>query len=262
MRKTPLEKEWQAFLKKEQQFITSKQQSSVNVYSALDKYIPTKLQETLNLAFFKGFQTIFEKGDCVLNKILSEQQHTDEYRANEYSVFANQNKKNIKAFSKKANHTNSGNMLLSGVEGVGLGLLGIGLPDIPIFIGMILKSIYQIAIDFGFEYSTPRERIFILRVIEASLLSGESFLQLNSKIDRIIQQDEAKPTEQDFEEQIRYTADALSQELLYAKFVQGLPIVGAVGGMSNIGCMYKITKYASLKYNKRFLKRKEIINTL
>lgn len=39
--------------------------------------------------------------------------------------------------------------MISGVEGVGLGLLGIGLPDIPLFTAVILKSVYEIALSYG-----------------------------------------------------------------------------------------------------------------
>ena len=53
--------------------------------------------------------------------------------------------------------------------------------------------------------------------------------------------------------QIRRTSDALSQELLYLKFVQGLPVVGVVGGLSDMVYQKKISDYAALKYKRRFL---------
>ncbi len=52
---------------------------------------------------------------------------------------------------------------------------------------------------------------------------------------------------------MRRTAGALSSELLYLKFVQGIPIVGVAGGASDIVYQRKIASYASLKYRRRFL---------
>ena len=41
------------------------------------------------------------------------------------------------------------------------------------------------------------------------------------------------------------------------KFLQGIPIVGAVGGFYDAIYMKRITKYVNLKYKKRFLKKKK-----
>ena len=51
------------------------------------------------------------------------------------------------------------------------------------------------------------------------------------------------------------TSYALSEELLYLKFVQGVPVVGILGGVSDIIYQKKITDYAALKYKRRFLKK-------
>ena len=56
---------------------------------------------------------------------------------------------------------------------------------------------------------------------------------------------------------IKITAAGLSKELLYMKFLQGIPIVGAVGGFYDAFYMKSITKYANIKYRKRFLLSKK-----
>ena len=55
------------------------------------------------------------------------------------------------------------------------------------------------------------------------------------------------------EEQISRTSRMLSRELLYMKFLQGIPVVGAVGGAYDAIYMKQIAVYAKLKYQKRFL---------
>ncbi|MDE7060129.1 MAG: EcsC family protein, partial [Lachnospiraceae bacterium] len=48
------------------------------------------------------------------------------------------------------------------------------------------------------------------------------------------------------------TAEALANEMLYLKFVQGLPVVGILGGASDLVYQRKISEYAQLKYKRRF----------
>ena len=55
------------------------------------------------------------------------------------------------------------------------------------------------------------------------------------------------------EGQIKRTSLILSEELLYLKFIQGIPIAGIAGGVSDVIYQKKITDYAILKYKRRFL---------
>ena len=60
---------------------------------------------------------------------------------------------------------------------------------------------------------------------------------------------------------IKKAAATMSKELLYMKFLQGIPVVGAVGGAYDVIYMKQINKFAELKYRRRFLegkKRREI----
>lgn len=66
------------------------------------------------------------------------------------------------------------NQAVSAAEGLGLGLLGVGLPDIAIFTAMLLRGVYETALYFGFSYDTPEERFFILCLLEASVSRGSS----------------------------------------------------------------------------------------
>ena len=163
----------------------------------------------------------------------------------------------MKAFSKNANASRTKNLLLSTVEGVGFGVFGVGIPDIPVFTGVILKSIYEIAMSYGFSYESEEEQIFILKLISTALLKGEEFEksnnQINSEIDMkliaVISDDEKQ-------KQIVQTAEILSEALLYMKFLQGIPVVGVAGGFADTVYLKKITDYADLKYKRRFLKDK------
>ena len=65
------------------------------------------------------------------------------------------------------------------------------------------------------------------------------------------------PEDYNEQKQIEKAAAGLSKELLYMKFLQGIPIVGAVGGAYDVVYLKQITEYANLKYKKRFLLSKK-----
>lgn len=147
-------------------------------------------------------------------------------------------------------------MLVSGVAGVGMGLAGVGIPDIPVFTGMILKSIYEIALNYGFEYESEKERRFILLIIQGAVSHGIEMQAIDKYIDEYIL-DTKVPEDYNEQKQIEKAAAGLSKELLYMKFLQGIPIVGAVGGAYDVVYLKQITEYANLKYKKRFLLNKK-----
>ena len=132
-----------------------------------------------------------------------------------------------------------------------MGVLGMGLPDIPLFLGVLLKSIYEIALSYGYAYNTEEEQMFILKIIETALLHEDALLDGNVELNDWISGVRAENT--DMEEMMSCAAKALSDELLYLKFVQGIPVVGIAGGISDMVYQRKITDYASVKYQRRFL---------
>ena len=240
---------------KEARFL--KQQEAVEdswINQKLEGIVPQKLQETLNTAFRKAFEMVFAKGNDIIEKTYQKEEYKKNYQVNLYASKIKQDKKSMQAFSKQAHISRARNVVISSVEGIGLGALGIGLPDIPLFTGVLLKGIYEIALSYGFSYEEEREQIFILKLIEVALLHGETLKSENTKLNEwIIGQNQSNII--DKKQQIEKTADALSKALLYMKFIQSIPIVGIVGGVANTIYLKKITAYAHLKYERRFLER-------
>ena len=151
----------------------------------------------------------------------------------------------------KAKEAGAGNLLLSGAAGIGLGVLGIGLPDIALFTGFMLKSVYEIALHFGFNYEEEDERIFILLLIRTALSYGDELKSANEELNFYI--DYGRFTKKyTVDDCIVQTASCLSKELLYMKFLQGIPVAGAIGGAYDAIYMKQIVKYAELKYRRRF----------
>ena len=247
-----LEKEWAALMKSEARFLNrqkEKKQSLLN--EKLEHVVPEKLRSTLNAAFIKAFEVVFDKGTGLIEKTYQKEKKEYRQKINTYAAGLKETRKNLKAFSKQAGASKTKNLVVSGVEGIGTGIFGVGIPDIPLFTGVILKSLYEIALSYGYRYDTEEEEIFLLKVIETSLSHGEELLDGDAQINRWIENGEAFPVGK--KEAVRETAGLLAEEHLYMKFVQGLPVVGVVGGLSDCVYLKKITDYGELKYRRRFL---------
>lgn len=258
MRKTPYEKEWDALVRKETRYLKNNSEKQEFILNRkLEERVPDKLQEKLDLAFYKGFHLVFEKGTGIIEKTYSKEKKAEAHQVDSHALKRSESRKNLRAFSRRSRLANTRNLAISLGEGIATGLPGIGLPDIPLFIGMILKSIYEIALSYGFSYDTDGERIFILRLIRTSLLKGPELETENDAVNRLIQGGIPGGCARDeLSDAIRSASDTLSQELIYLKFLQGIPIAGVIGGLSDAVYLKKITAYASLKYYRRFLEEK------
>ena len=249
---SPLKQEWSKLEKQEQSYLrkrANKTDSRLN--QLLEKKIPANLQSTLDAAFSKAFDLVFEKGTGIIEKTYKKDEMQKNYQINEYAAYIRDDKKSLKVFSKKAAGAGNINLLLSGVSGIGLGVLGIGIPDIVLFTGLMLKSIYEIALNYGFDYEDEQEKHFILLLVRGALSYGKELQKMDEEVNFYIENQSHK---QGFslDESIKQTAGCLSKELLYMKFLQGIPIVGAAGGAYDVIYMKQVVKYAEMKYRRRF----------
>lgn len=261
------ENEWRLQNLKEESFLVRHVMDKTPGWVRLvRKRVPDTLQNTLETAFNKAFVTVFEKGSGLIEKTYRKERQKSLFRENRRSIaYDGFSKKSVRKFERQAKRTAGKNLAISAVEGIGFGLVGWGLPDIPIFVSVLLKSIYEIALSYGFEYTTAKEKLFILKVIDAALNSGDSLRKKDAELNQLVERyhrEETTPDQDETDEfvielqivrQIDNSALALSRELLYGKFVQGMTIIGVVGGAADLTCLKKITDYAMLKYKRRFL---------
>lgn len=255
--KSALEKEWAKLEKDEYTYLDknlNKEDSKLNQF--LSDKVPKGLQQTLDSAFAKAFQLVFEKGTDIIEKSYKKEDIEKEFAINSYAANVKENRKNLKAFSKKASGAGRANLLFSGVSGVGMGLLGIGIPDIVVFTSLMLRSVYETSLHYGFGYDTEEEKKFILLLIQGAVCHDTNLLRINNELNAYIETGSFS-REVKLEDCIKKAAAALSKELLYMKFLQGIPLVGAVGGAYDVIYMKQINKFAELKYRRRFLEGKK-----
>lgn len=250
--KSALEKEWIKLEKEEVAFIDKaihKEDSKLTQF--LENKVPNGLQKTLDDAFAKAFQLVFEKGTDIIEKSYKKEDIEKDYAINSYAANVKENRKNLKAFSKKASGAGRTNLLLSGVSGVGMGILGIGIPDIVVFTSLMLRSIYETSLHYGFQYDKEEEKKFILLLIQGAVCHDTNLLKINNELNEFIMNGSFSEG-LELEECIQKAAGALSKELLYMKFLQGIPVVGAVGGAYDVIYMKQVNRFAELKYRRRF----------
>ena len=170
----------------------------------------------------------------------------------------NKKRKQFKKLEKCANKSNRVNIAVTAVEGAGLGLLGIGLPDIPIFLAVILKGIYETALHYGYDYNDKREQIYILRLMRGAMAEQEQKQQCDELVEKTAEDiEKGIAVPYDFKQEVKKTAETLSNAMLIAKFIQGIPLVGVTGSGYNVMVYTKILKYCHRKYKKRYLINKQ-----
>ena len=252
------EKAYRAVWRREEKFLRRHEKPGWNALERkIEERAPEKLMETLHAAFVKAFELVFEKGIGVIAGAGRLEERQRAYQVNAYAADLREDRKTLRAFSREAARAGRGNVLLSGAAGVGMGIFGVALPDIPLFTAMLLKALYETAESFGFDHSSPSEQMYMLRLLEAALSDGEELRRKNKELD-VFAQTGVWPEAADPKTQIEVTARRLSEALLCGKAVQNIPLVGAVGGAGDAVIMDRVRRYAAIKYEKRFLLRRRL----
>lgn len=224
--------------------------------TSLEAKVPPKIYENLKSVFAKAFQVIFEKGTDLIEKTYHKEEIEKDFKVRDYAVSLEMNSRDLALLDANAQLSNLVSLAVSTVEGVGLGALGVGLPDIVLFVSMILRGCYETALRYGFQYDTDEEKWFILLLLEGAMVRGEDWDKCNQMIDEQIL-DPITPIKEILDEQMKRTADAFAVDMLLTKFIQGLPFIGMVGGAANPYYYRKILNFVRLKYRKRYLLQKQ-----
>ncbi|MBR1742214.1 MAG: EcsC family protein [Lachnospiraceae bacterium] len=252
--KKALEKEWTAVLKKEEKLHDRvMKQKNAEWKENLEGKIPDKARKGLEAAFGKAFEIVFTKGTSVIEKSYQKEEAFDEHKIRDYAIRARGAGKDFRALKNTVRKSEYVNTAATFAEGVGLGLFGIGLPDIVLFVGMLLRGIYQIAAKYGYDTEDEFEKSFILKLMETSLQKGKAWEKGDEEAEAFVKNVVSELSEKELKQQIQETARIFAMDMLLLKFIQSLPAVGVVGGISNPFYYRKIMDYAELKYRKRYL---------
>ncbi len=250
------------YVKKAEQQIQKKAMESQATWKAvIGGAIPDRVYDGLQAAYAKAFEIVFENAVGLIELTYNKSEMEKDFLIHNFAVDTRRSQHELKKIRRKAESSDFFNSVFTTVEGVGLGALGIGLPDIVIFLGFIMKSIYETAVMYGYDYETPEERLFILKLMSASVRKHEKWVEADLEIDEMLSayargKGLPVPLYDDMREQIETTAEDFALDMLVLKFIQGLPLVGILGGLGNPIYYKKILQYVRVKYYKRYLLEK------
>ncbi len=106
----------------------------------LESRIPEKVYAGLESAFCKGFGLVFDQGRAIIEKGYNKEDMQADHAIRDFAVQLKGGRKELKQMHKSAKQSDLVNMAMTTVEGIGLGALGIGMPDIVLFLGNLLKD--------------------------------------------------------------------------------------------------------------------------
>lgn len=257
-KREPWEQSFRAVWRREERFHARyAEQTQTALDRKIEAAVPEKLRETLHAAFAKAFEAVFEKGTAVICKAGRIEEKRRVCQINALAAELKEDRKSLRAFSRASDRAGAGNTALAAAAGIGMGAFGVALPDIPLFTALLLKSIYETAESYGFCCDAEEERSYALRLIQAALSSGDTLRARSRALDAYAQTG-SWPEQLDRREEIAGAAAALSQTLLYGKFLQGIPVVGLAGGAEDAVCLRRVQQYAAIRYQKRFLIRRHL----
>lgn len=137
------------------------------------------------------------------------------------------------------------------VRSAGLGLLGIGLPDIPVFTALLLRNMGQIAHGYGCGTGTRRDRLLWLRILDAALTDGPDYPRRAQRAAQALAGEPDDPA--CLPELTGRVAEGLCARLLAAKFLQGIPLAGAAGSLADSRLTASLLDYTALCCNRQYL---------
>ncbi len=219
----------------------------------VEKRIPAKIYSGLESAFCKGFGVVFSQGKAIIEKGFNKNEIKADHAIRDYAVQVKGGRKELRQIRKSAQQSDFVNLAATTVEGIGLGAFGIGMPDIVLFLGTLLKGIYETALNYGFDYESKQEQMFILKMMATALSSGQEWVEKNKEVEEMMQLETVDITDEDLQQQMKETSSIFAMDMLLLKWIQGLPVVGIWGGAANPVYYTKVMKYVQLKYRKRYL---------
>ena len=246
MRNT-IEKAQQKIRRKERKYLERASGKKLTGQTA----IPKKAQAALTAAFAQGLDLVLKKGDWLIRRGIDETEIAQTFYEQDSKVRQKPCAKHLRTLGTRARQVRRSGSGAALAEGVGLGVLGIGLPDIPIFLAGLLRGIYQIALSYGVDVREKHEQIYLMLLLSCA---GAPQPERQERLDWLAQEIQAgREISECLEAVQREAAESLAQGMLTAKFIQGLPIVGVAGGIYNLPLYHRITGYAVLQYQKRYL---------
>ncbi len=218
----------------------------------ISEKIPAQLENTLVQAFSGAFKLIYRNGLPWIEKTFSALEMNETYQKRCEKLDATMGKKNFKDYKRQLKDAS---MVMG--EGIGLGALGISLPDIPVYIGFLLRTCMISAKSHGIDISSEKERYMMLQLIALSVAPKENRQDRQSLLRELSKNiDDYNDVFYDLESAIRDASAQLAQSMLLSRFVMGVPLIGTIGGLYHSNMILRLQQFSDIYYERRLLYKK------
>lgn len=230
---------------------TALKQKNKGWKTELEKKIPSKVYEGLVRTFSTGFSLVFRQGRKLIEMTYDKQFIQEQHKTRHDAVMQGRGRQQLRQMEKTIGRKNNVNLTATTAEGIALGIFGVGMPDIVLFLSTMLKGIHETALSYGFEYESAEAQYLILAMMRTSLAKGSEWERSDREVERLFS-DMPSVSEEMLKESIHKTARVFAVDMLLLKFIQGMPVVGFLGGAANSVYYRKVMDYVQLKYRKYY----------
>lgn len=239
-------------LAKKEQRLIHKKPMSAPLQAKVKEKIPPKALLTLESAFEKSFVLVFRKGNHWIEKVskLEDKQLIGKVLEEEFQK--QESKASLKAMDQRVRSSKLHHVSFTWLKSSVLGLLGIGIPDIPVYLASVLSGIYSVGASYGINIQQEQEKAYILIMLCALLQEDENKPYWKETLDQF-----SYANSYDMTMLMKEASHALAYQELQAKFLQGIPLVGVAGSMMSSALQAKILAFAQVSYRKRCLVKKD-----
>lgn len=229
---------------------------TASLQQGIEEKIPDKLEETLKSAFSKAFHMIFKNGKVIIDKTYDEEAVLSNFDKKKKILGLKASKDEAKALKKDEIARYAASVGFTTAEGVGLGLLGIGIPDVPILIANLIRTCMIAAKSHGINPEESHEQNYMLMLIQLVAAPKEERAVINAKLDALGRAiDKGENALCVIENNMEEASKKLATAMLVSHFVMGLPVVGVAGGVYNTVIISQLHQLAEIKYEMRLLTR-------
>ena len=138
--KSPLEREWERLCRKEAALDRAAVRAVPPAWKAgLEARVPEKALKGLESAFAKGFSLVFQHGAGIIGKTCGTEKLRQQHDALHRAALATGSRRDLRRLPAASRTAQLGSLALTTAEGAALGLLGVGMPDILLFLGVLLQ---------------------------------------------------------------------------------------------------------------------------
>ncbi len=227
------------------------------LFSPIRERVPDQLEKLLTDTLAGCLTFLMESAHSPLKNPPGSRGARESYQQNLRQLEQELKKGTLRAFDRKAGQRSWLGSGLALAQGAALGALGIGLPDLPVFAGMLLYSVQQTGTEYGFPAESAGEKAFVLLILCCAFSpkgEREDWMDRCARCgERLGRGEQPEQLPQLIEE----TARLLAKALLVLKFVQGIPLAGVVAGAANGPLLGRCVRMARYHYKSRMLAQLE-----